>query len=86
MNDVPQEELVALTGAFFALGIIYKLKLENKHGGKVFTEADIKEMEDKLVAAVSNLSHGAQNVFNNMKINNDMGLITDVYQSWPSMN
>ena len=77
------EELGVLTGCFFALGIIYKIKLEKKYGGKVFTNKEIKDMEQNLDIAVSKLSEESQQMFQNMKINNDMGLLTDMY-NWPS--
>ena len=79
------EEVGILTGCFFALGIIYKIKLEKKHGGRMFTQKEIKEMEDKLAAAVEDLSEEAKSLFKNMQINNDMGLLTDMY-GWPSNN
>lgn len=75
-----EEEIDALSKTFFALGMIYNIKLEKKYGRKIYTEKEIKEMEVKLLQRVSQLSPAAQELFSAMNVNSDLGLITGIYK------
>lgn len=73
------EELRLLTGCFFALGIIYKIKLERKFGGRDFTQADIDRLESDLSIAVSNLPREQQDLIEKAWLDSDFGIVTGVY-------
>ena len=73
------EELRLLTGCFFALGIIYKIKLERKFGGRDFTQADIDRLESDLTKAVASLPEEQQALIEKAWLDSDFGLVTGEY-------
>lgn len=84
MGNLSENELSTLTSAFFILGVLYKTKLEKKHGAKKLTDAEIDQIELELALHVAQLPNEVQVLFYRLKVNNDMGLVTDIY-SWPDV-
>lgn len=84
MGNLSETEMSTLTSAFFVLGVLYKTKLEKKHGGKKLTDQDIEQIEMDLALHVAQLPNEVQALFYKLKVNNDMGLLTDIY-SWPDV-